>query len=478
MGKSISIEPITRIEGHMKVETEVTDGRISDVKIMGQMYRGFETFLLNRHPLDAARIAQRVCGVCHEVHGMASVLALEELYKIEPAKNGELLREMILGLHLVSDHFLHFYTLSVPDYVDFTKILEYKGNDVSINNLKDWVIKTKPQFVLKKNKGKFIEDTALSLRIINNYFKALQIRSQCASGMAILGAKVPFIHAALPGGLTTDITPEKLMNYKKALDEATHFAINEYIPDVMAVSGEFKDYFDIGVSYNNFYSNETFKQKGTPLFNGGVIIDGKKQNFDFTNVGEKLDNSFYNNAGKPSPQKEGAYSWTKSPRYTDAPLEVGPLARLAVLEDKGFEKALAGFGVNGIKSSTMARHLARAYESKRICAHMYELLDMYKFGQSTINQFDLDQPVSGKGVGFSLAARGALIHEIEASNGKITRYNMIVPSTWNFGPRDGGQLGVVEKSIIGTKVEYDEKNSIEVGRIVRSYDPCTACSVH
>jgi Ni,Fe-hydrogenase I large subunit len=477
MSKTIAIEPLTRVEGHLKVETHVENGRVSEAFISGQMYRGFEKFLENRHPVDAARIAQRVCGVCHEVHGIASIMALEELYNKKPTPNGHILRDLILGMHLITDHFLHFYTLSVPDFVDFTQILNYKGNDTNINSLKNWVIKTKPKFVLNRNEGNYITDTDTCLRIVNNYFQALKIRSMGASGIALLGGKAPFTHAVLPGGVTTDITPDRLIQYHKVLESIKNFTINSYIPDVLAVAKRFPEYFDIGVSYNNFYANETFNAIGDPLFRGGMVISGNNENFDFQHVKEFYDTSFYDDRGNPSPKKEGAYSWTKSPRYKGEPVEVGPLARMIVNKDEYFEKTMRGLGAK-VQSSTMGRHVARAVESRNILDHLYKLLDAYKIGEPTIDQIDFSSKVSGRGNGFSIAARGALIHQIEARDGLITKYNMIVPSTWNFGPEAQGKAGVVEKSIIGTPVAYSDNNSIEVGRVIRSYDPCTACSIH
>jgi len=105
----LKIDPLTRIEGHLKVNAVIENNIVKDAFISGQMYRGFERFLINRNPIDAARITQRVCGVCHEVHGVASVLALEELYKIEPPLNGKILRDILLGLHIITDHILPLY---------------------------------------------------------------------------------------------------------------------------------------------------------------------------------------------------------------------------------------------------------------------------------------------------------------------------------------------------------------------------------
>lgn len=477
MSRTVSIEPVTRIEGHLKVETKVDNGRVSDAFVSGQMYRGFEKFLEGRHPVDAARIAQRVCGVCHEVHGIASTMALEKLYKNPAPRNGHILRDMILGLHLITDHFLHFYTLSVPDYVDFTQLLSYQGRDTDLLNLKRWVAQSRPQFVLKRTRGNYLTNTSTAINICANYFKALKIRSEGAAGIAIIGAKAPFAHAILPGGITTDITPDTLLYYQKVLDDVKNFTFNNYIPDVMAVAGHFHEYFNMGSSYNNFYAHRTFNALGHALFKGGILINGHKTPFNFSKIKEHYDTSFYDADGYPNPDKKGAYSWIKAPRYDGEPLETGPLARMIVCGNGYFHKLMGQLNAP-VRSSAMARHVARAAEVNTILAHMYALLDAYRFGEPNIHQIDFSKKVSGRGIGFSIAARGALIHDIQASNGKITRYNMVVPSTWNFSPTSGGKKGVVERALIGTPVSGSGEDSIEVGRIVRSYDPCTACSVH
>ena len=478
MSSNVRIEPLTRIEGHMKVETVKSGGHVTEAKISGQMYRGFEKFLLNRHPVDAARIAQRVCGVCHEAHGIASIMALEELYGADTPPNGLLLRDLILGMHLIGDHLLHFYTLSLPDYADFTKILNYKGTDKKTNALKDWVVQTKPQFVLKRNEGNLISSTQTNLRLITNYFEALQIRSKTAGGIAIIGAKAPFTHAVLPGGVTTDITADKLLNYYQVLQQTESFVRNSYLPDVLDVASRYKEYFDIGVAHNNFFANQTFTTEKKPLFHGGVSIRGKRHDFDYNEVRESFERSYYDDAGNPMPEKEGAYSWTKSPRFMGEPLEVGPLARMIINDDAGFKDIMKSLGQSELKSSVMARHVARASETLLLIDHMYALLDAYSLGETTIDHIDMSKPVTGKGLGLSIAARGGLIHYIEADDGKISKYNMVVPSTWNFGPAAEGKLGVCEQSLIGTPIAYSDENSIEVGRVIRSYDPCTACSVH
>lgn len=478
-----TIDLMTRIEGHMKIETTLTGGRVSDARVSGEMFRCFENFLQNRHPFDAARITQIICGVCHEVHGVASILALEELYGVETPRNGRLLRDMILGMHLVTDHILHFYNLCLPDYADFTALLAYKGNDPHINSIKDWVVTTQPQFILTRNDGEYLSDPDVAIPMVANYIEALKVRSEGAAGIAILGAKAPFAHALMPGWITTPITLDRIAKYTQVLEEVSRFVKMKYLPDVLEVASRFKDYFSIGDSHDNYYGNESFSQLGSPLFKSGVVVNGELENFNFRNVTERIDHSYYDRNRQPSPHKYQAYSWIKAPRFHGQPLEVGPLARMVVNQEPSFFNSLTKLGLKYKKnyqfpSSAMARLVARAVESDIICGHLFQLVDAYQPGGANIRDVDLNRPVSGSGLGLSIAARGALIHHITAENGRISKYNMIVPSTWNFGPRDQQYTGIAEEALINTPVSEAGKDSIELGLVIRSFDPCTACAVH
>ena len=320
----LKIDPLTRIEGHLKVNTVIDNNIVADAFISGQMYRGFERFLINRNPIDAARITQRVCGVCHEVHGVASVLALEELYKIEPPLNGKILRDLLLGLHIITDHILHFYILSLPDYVNFKSILKYAGRNSKLNMVKNWVINDSPGFITTDLNGDYLEDTNLSMNMINNYIKAIDIRSKVSSGMAIVGAKVPFIHALLPGGITTHVNADTLMKLSTTIDLVSDFVKNVYLKDALDLAEYFKTYFNIGSSYHNFFCYSSFSSLDKPLYKKGIYIDGSFGDLDYLNIKEYLDASFYNQDGSPFEDKKGAYSWIKAPRYKNTPLETGP----------------------------------------------------------------------------------------------------------------------------------------------------------
>ncbi len=485
----LTINPMTRIEGHVGVYVTVENGKVVDSKVAGEMFRGFEIFLKNRHPFDAVRITQRVCGVCHEVHGMASILANEDLYKLKPTENGMLIRDVILGLHMVWDHILHFYTLSLADWVDFAVVLKYNGKDKFINDTKEWVAKKSPVLLTEKPKGKYITEPEIGLNMVVNYLKAMRLFPRMGSGIAVLGAKVPFVHSTLPGGATSILSIDRLAKVADVAGIMEEFVYSNYIPDAMNLSKYFKEYFDIGFSYPNLFSHKSFYATGTPLFNDKVMINWKEENYNFSNIREELAHSFYKGPDEgyefkksktvPAPDKSGAYSWIKSPRYNGHPMEVGPLGRMYLARDKDFFNALKELNVPERKAiSTMGRILARAYEAKRLIDYVNRIVFKIDPSKPTINEADISKPITGEGLGRSVAARGELIHYIVAENGKIKNYQMIMPTTWNFGPRDSkGQMSPVEKALIGTPIA-NPPQLLEAGRTVRSYDPCTACSIH
>jgi Ni,Fe-hydrogenase I large subunit len=478
MSRTISIDPVTRVEGHLAIETRIDNGRVVDARVAGRMYRGFEHLLIGRHPIDAARITQRICGICHEVHGIAACIALEDLYGLVPTPNGLILRELILGLHLVTDHIFHFYQLTLPDYLDLARLKQYRGQDERVHKLDN---------LFRNSAGTFsgngltdaLTDTPLTVEMALGYVEAISVRKKAGSGLASLGGKVPFCHAILPGGLTTGVTSDRLMNYAHALDQTADFIQRFYLPQAQALATHFSPYFSMGQAHGNFYGNGAFTLLKQPLYTAGVVRKGQKEVALFERIEERVDSTYLDQSGHPQVDKAGAYSWVKAMAYDGAPMEVGPLARLAVNYDAGFMQLLQSFKQQKVQSSVMSRILARAYEAQKICQYLLELLPSYQLDKPTINAPDMQAKPTGTGRSMSMAARGALNHQITAKDGKVTGYQLQVPSAWNFGPSITGQRGTVETALIGTQTpDAQGSSSVEIGRIVRSFDPCLACAIH
>ncbi len=484
------LAPVTRIEGHLSIETEVDGGKIVSARTKGEMYRGFENIMKGRAPMDAARITQRICGVCHEVHGIAASRALRDLYGVEVPPNGAMLIDLILALHIACDHMLHFYHLSLPDYVDFAALASFQGPDPALKRVKQWVAEKGPALLAPKVQGDYIAEPATALPLLANYIEALEMVGLGSSALATLGGKTPFCHTIFPGGVTTEITEDKLAKISSIADSLYSFVVTAYIPDVKTVCRRYPAYFTIGEGYHNLLCYGGFSSLGSPLFEAGVIIDGESHPFDAGAITEDLTSSFYKGNGatefrkgltEPEPGKQGAYSWIKAPRYMGHPLETGPLSRVYVNagKDDRFLKLMEELEQPKERAfSTMGRHLARAAEAAILLEFAQQVIGRINPDEPTIEIVDLGKPVSGKGLGLSNAGRGELLHYVEAENGRVTRYQCVVPSTWNFSPRDGaGRPGPVERALEGTPLEHGD-GMVEAGRVVRSYDPCLACSIH
>ena len=508
MAKIISIDPITRIEGHLAIRIEVESNLIAKAYSSGEMFRGFEAILKGRDPLDAQQITQRICGVCPVSHGIASILAQDQAYGNRPPKNGRILRNLIMGANYLQSHIFHFYHLSALDFVDIAAILNYKGKDPVLNNLKGWVkaeVSSKSVFpaapFLPRYKGKYLADDELNFTAIRNYLEALDMRAVAHKAGAIFAGKLPHAASLIPGGVTEKVTTDKIAAYKSLINKLRSFIDNGYLNDVAGVAKAFPDYLKIGkgcgtfLAYGAFPESESESNDGSNLlFPPGVVINGKSSDFNPSKITEDIRHSLYSSGSGihpsrgetiPSPHKTGAYSWIKAPRYDGLVMEVGPLARVMVAYLKGknlkLKKLVDDFLSNLGKKpedlvSVMGRHAARAIEAKIVADRCAQWVDELVPGKPSFKDFSI--PETGTGVGLTEAPRGALGHWLTIKNQKIERYQCVVPTTWNCSPRDdSGKPGPVEQALQGTLIR-DDKNPLEATRIVRSFDPCIACAVH
>jgi len=504
MTKTINIDPITRIEGHLAIRVEVESNSIVKAYSSGEMFRGFEIILKGRDPLDAQQITQRICGVCPVSHGIASILAQDQAYGIRPPKNGRILRNLIMGANYLQSHILHFYHLAALDFVDIAVILNYTGKDPVLNNLKGWVkseVSSKSVFpaapFLPRYKGEYLADDELNFTAIRNYLEALEMRAVAHKAGAIFAGKLPHAASLIPGGVTEKVSADKIAAYKSLMNKLRSFIDNGYLNDVAGVAKEFPDYFKLGKGCGNFLAYGAFRESdggSQLLFPPGVIIDGRLSDFYPSKITEDVSHSLYSSGSgihpsrsetTPSPHKNGAYSWIKAPRYNGLAMEVGPLARVMVAYFKGknlkLKKLVDDLLSNldkkpGDLVSVMGRHAARAIEAKIVADRCAQWVDELVPGEPSFKDFKI--PETGTGVGLTEAPRGALGHWLTIKNHKIERYQCVVPTTWNCSPRDDSKNpGPVEQALEGTPV-MDDKNPLEAARIVRSFDPCIACAVH
>ncbi len=450
------MDPVTRIEGHMKVELDIEGNKIIDARCTGTLFRGFEILLKGRDPWDAPVITQRICGVCPISHAEAAVLALDNASNGTVPANARILRNLTLGANFIQSHILHFYLLAALDYV--------KGPQVS-----PWIPawdKTLPDTL-----GQVVDHLA---------GPALAARREAHEMGAIFGGKMPSSHTYIPGGFTAAPSRDKIALFREYLSRLTSFIKSTYLPDVDAVATAYPEYAGIGKGCGNLMAYGVFEldeSGGNKLLNQGYVQNGgtgKPGDVSDGDITEFVNYSWYEDGGNGLPPAQGetaplypkgdAYSWLKAPRLFQEPFEVGPLARMWVNGDYQ-----AGISV-------MDRHLARAREALKIAEAMNTWLDELDPTAPAFDGYSLPQAASGAGM--TEAPRGALGHWIEIADGKISRYQVITPTCWNASPKDGNNIpGPMEQALIGTPVE-DPQQPIEALRVIHSFDPCLSCAVH
>ncbi|CAH2213300.1 nickel-dependent hydrogenase large subunit [Tepidibacter aestuarii] len=455
MATKIKLDPVTRLEGHLKIEVEVdSNNKVINAHSTGNMFRGFEKILVGRDPRDAIHITQRICGLCPVSHSVASVKAVEDSFGYKPSVNAMLMRNLILGGNYLSDHILQFYHLTLLDYA--------KGPQQS-----PWTPGYDVDYRLTDS-----ENSAL----INNYIKALEIRRKAHEMTAIFSGKIPHVMSIAPGGVTQKLTSTNIAKFKTYLNEVKSFIDNEYMNDLNLLADRYSDYYNIGKGCGNLLTYGVFDidTNGNTLFKSGIYKNGVYSSIDISKIKEYAKYSWYTNdsgnrhpsSGKTEPSygKSGAYSWLKSPRYNGEVFEVGPLARMF----------MNGEYTRGI--SVMDRHMARGLETKKLASEMLNWLNSLSTSSSNYTQLSL--PSSGTGVGLTEAPRGALGHWLNFNNQSLTNYQVLTPTCWNVSPRDDfNQMGALEQALIGVTIQ-DTTQPIELLRIVHSFDPCTGCSIH
>ena len=501
----ISLGPITRIEGHLTVETRVENGIVTDARCKGEMFRGFEIFLKGRDPLDAQQITQRICGVCPYAHAIASSYAQEQAYALAVPANGRILHNLIQGANHLYDYLLHFYQLTALDFIDVTAILQYNGKDDELNKVKSWVqaeLASGKPFpaapFLPRLSGKYIDDKDINIGAFKHYLEAMEIEKKANQAAAIFGGKFPHSTAIFPGGCTQEARIDHISAYQSLIHEVRDFIHGKYLPDLLAVAEYFPEYWQIGSSKGGFLSYGLLpfgpERDSERLLAPGVLLDNQVAPVDFDNISQDVAHARYSSPSGlsvrdsdivPQPHKEDAYTWIKAPRYQGRMVEVGPAARVLVDYHQGHNPAVkelvetftgkAGVTVDRL-NSVLGRHLCRGICAAVIADFLLAETERLEHGGSTMA--DIVVPKSAEGFGVTEASRGALLHYLRVEDYRIAKYECVVPTTWNASPRDDkGDPGAMESALIGTEVR-NPGEQIDSTRIVHSFDPCLACSVH
>ena len=462
MSTTISISPFTRVEGHLEIEVTVESvggvDQVIDAKASSPVFRGFETILAGRDPLDAVHYTQRICGVCPISHGLAASLALENAFGSTPPDNGRILRNLELGANYIQSHILHLYHLAAPDYINTGGILD----------MSPW----KPRF-----EGTDLVGGSTAATLVGHYVTALAMRRKAHQMGAIFSGRMPSTVTFAAGGSTETVSAQSVTDFRALLTELRQFIDGTMIPDALAIVSIFPQYKQIGRGCGNLLAYGVFDldaSGSSKLLQRGRYTNGSLAALDTTQIREYVAHSWYTansgnlnpTAGVTEPQygKSGAYSWIKSPRYQGVVHEVGALARMWVNGDYR----------SGI--SVMDRITARTLEAKKVADAMDGWLSQLVVNGPVYAY--TATPVTGTGLGLTEAPRGALGHWVSIANSKLSHYQIITPTAWNASPRDDAdQAGAIEQALIGTPVK-DLSNPLEVMRVVHSFDPCLSCAVH
>ena len=461
MPTTIKIDPITRIEGHLVIEVTVDTVRgtqqVIGARSSGTMYRGFETILLGRDPRDAGLYTQRICGVCPVSHAVAATLNLDQAFSIAPPDNGRILRNLILGANYIQSHLLHFYHLSALDYINTTGLLDFAPFT--------------PRYVKDD-----MASGATAQALVSHYLTALAMRRKAHQMAAIFSGKIPMTASIIVGGVTEQVSQERIDDFRALLTELRGFIDNTYVPDAQALGSLFPNYYNLGAGPGNLLSFGVFDLDagGTRFFPSGVYAGGQTNPLNPAQITEYVKYGWFTPASgglhpsqgvtEPSPDKPDAYTWLKAPRYDGQPFELGPLARMWIRGDY----------MNGI--SAMDRIVARALETQQVANAMNGWLDQLVPGSPTYTPAPI--PEQSSSAGLTEAPRGALGHWMSVENSVISRYQVITPTNWNASPRDDSEVpGPIEAALVGVPVE-DLDAPLEVMRVVHTFDPCLACAVH
>lgn len=391
MTNRIVIDPVTRIEGHLRIELEVENNKIKDAYSAGTIFRGLEIILQGRDPRDAWALIQRICGVCTHIHAVASIRSVEDALQVTIPKNAGLIRSIMTGAQFIHDHVVHFYHLHALDWVDVVSALKAdpKATAALAQSISKWPRSSVGYFTDVQNKIKaFIESGQLgiftngywghpayklppeaNLLAVAHYLEALDWQKDIVRIHTIFGGKNPHPNHVV-GGMASainmdndnTINMERLNLVKKEIDKAIQFVEQVYLPDVMAIGSFYKDW-GYGGGLNNYLVFGPEPGKGAAgsmeeIMPGGVILGGDLSRIEAVDprdpkqIQEFVDHSWFEYTGSegglhpwdgetkvkhtgPKPpfsqlDVEGKYSWLKAPRWKGLPMEVGCLSRVVI----------------------------------------------------------------------------------------------------------------------------------------------------
>jgi hydrogenase large subunit len=473
------VGPFNRVEGDLEIRLEIEDGRVRDAFVTAPLFRDFEHLMQGRPALDALVIAPRICGICSVSQSVAALSALADSAKLIMPPNGRHVINLMQALENAADHLVHFSLFFMPDF----------ARDIYAG--RSWFGAAQSRF--KAQQGELGRE-------------ATEARKQLFSAMGILAGKWPHSLALQPGGSTKPVDQAERMQlvqivteFRRFLEERLLGAGLEEVAQAKDMAGlqsvagcdlkrflEIADDLDLwrlgrsGAALMSFGAYPDI-DGGGHLFPAGVWKEGSVGALAANAITEDASRSWlagttplHPAAGETEPDadKPEGYSWCKAARLHGLPAEVGALARQTMAGQPLVRSLFAAFG-----SSVGTRVVARLVELAALASRM----EGWVRALAPAQPFCLPFPEieSAEGVGMVEAARGALGHWLAIERGRLSRYQVIAPTTWNFSPRDAaGLAGPVEAALQGTPIEPGAASPVAVQHVVRSFDPCMACTVH
>ena len=532
------IDPITRIEGHLRVEMEVENGVVADAWVSGGCFRGMELVVQNRTPEDAAQIVERICGVCPVSHAHASSIAGDKAYGITISNNARIVRNLLEGAQFLHSHILWLYNLAALDYVNPLNALQANVDDAYAVALENGLALHSDLGQLYEKLAAFADNGQLSifsgnwfdadggeayvdnpeanLILTSHYLEALKMQARSSEMAALLGGKMPHVMTSIPGGNMWVPTESKLDDLLAMATEVRDWVNDTVLADTVMLAKLYPEVLTFGKGCGRYIAWGVFEGPDWPygdnyteqMLNRYLPMAVLDEQFQASDVQENLITEYMGRSWYKGSETytspyfvtdpdfteynvDDRYSWVKAPAYDGKPMEAGSMARIFAAYVRGVpfikEQVDAVLGILGAKpgdlaafQSTLGRTAIRQIETIYIANLMVEwvneLAEAIKGGDS--EYFREPARLTGEGTGFWEAPRGALYHSEKVVDGKIEGYQIIIPSTWNLAPINGdGEYGPLEQALIGVPVADIEK-PINALRTVHSFDPCTACAVH
>lgn len=532
------IDPITRIEGHLRVEMEVENGVVADSWVSGGCFRGMELVVQNRTPEDAAQIVERICGVCPVSHAHASSIAGDKAYGITISNNARIVRNLLEGAQFLHSHILWLYNLAALDYVNPLNALQANVDDAyavalenglalhsDLNQLYEKLAAFADNGQLSIFSGNwfdadggeaYVDNPEANLILTSHYLEALKMQARSSEMAALLGGKMPHVMTSIPGGNMWVPTESKLDDLLAMATEVRDWVNDTVLADTVMLAKLYPEVLTFGKGCGRYIAWGVFEGPDWPygdnyteqMLNRYLPMAVLDEQFQASDVQENLITEYMGRSWYKGSETytspyfvtdpdfteynvDDRYSWVKAPAYDGKPMEAGSMARIFAAYVRGVpfikEQVDAVLGILGAKpgdlaafQSTLGRTAIRQIETIYIANLMVEwvneLAEAIKGGDS--EYFREPARLTGEGTGFWEAPRGALYHSEKVVDGKIEGYQIIIPSTWNLAPINGdGEHGPLEQALIGVPVADIEK-PINALRTVHSFDPCTACAVH